>query len=192
MLGKLFGTKKPARRGDDHVWLTDSDRRAGMLRQAERSLVEGKSVVLVALSAAGVDELAAEAKHHAPVSCRDVFGQGALRARTAQAGALTVALAAALPKSPAGAAAADSVPVEVLVLGRHDSRAADDEVAAFADSLGARAGVTFHLSFDDPLLARFPGGHAMKELLRTLGLQQGEAVAHAMVSRSIRKAQDRG
>jgi hypothetical protein len=191
MFGKLFGGRKGARRGEDHVWNSDPARLAGMLRAVERAVGEGASVVVVAVAPAALDALAAGVRHHQPALCQDVFGQSVLRGRLAQAKAVTLALAVALPKPapPADAGGQASAKLELLVLGRHDQRAKDDEIVAFADALGARASVTFHLSFDDPLLARFAGKDAMKELLAKLGQRDDEAIAHSMVTRSIERAQ---
>lgn len=195
MFGNLFGKAKKARRGEDQVWASAAARKAGVLREAERLAGEGASVLVVAFSATAVDELAAGLQRLGASVCKDVFAQAVLRGRLGQGKSITVALASSLPTPAAGTGGAEgpapaSVPVEMLVLGRHDRRAADDEVAAFADSVGPRARVTFHLSFDDPLLASHAG--AIKDLLLKLGMRDDEAIAHAAVTRAVEKAQRKG
>lgn len=192
MLSRLFGRTKRARRGEDQVWAKAAARKAGLLREAERLSGEGASVVVVGLSATAVDELAAGLQRLGPAVCKDLFAQAALRCRLAQGKSITVALASSLPRPAPGTTGAEpsapaSIPVEMLVLGRHDRRAGDEEIAAFADSVGPRARVTFHLSFDDPLLASHAG--TIKDLLLKLGMRDDEAIAHVAVTRAVEKAQ---
>jgi hypothetical protein len=191
MFGKLFGKKTAARRGEDNVWASAEARSAGIVKEAERLVGEGAAVVVVALAPKALDELAARLAARSPALCKDVFGQAALRGRLDQPGAPTLALASALPKPAADSlrAGQSTTPVEVLVFGRHDQRSLDDEIVAFADGIGPRARVAFHMSFDDPLLAGHAG--AIKGVLERLGMTSNEAIAHPLVTKSIEKAQQR-
>jgi hypothetical protein len=63
-----------------------------------------------------------------------------------------------------------SVPVEVLVCGRNDLRATDDNIVRFADSIGANARVAFHHSLDDALLKDYIG--TLSPLLTRLDVPQ--------------------
>jgi hypothetical protein len=192
----LFGKARKARRGDDHVWATDTARRAGLTRDAQRLADGGASVLLVTLSPAALDGMMAALQVRSPLACRDVFGQAALRARLSQPLAMSVALASALPKPAAGErgdadAPTDSspVPAEILVCGRNERRDADEAVVAFADTLGPRSRVTFHLSFDDPLLNELTG--RVRELMLRLGMTDDGPVVHRMLTQSIERAQRR-
>ena len=189
----LFRKARRARRGEDHVWASEAARDAGVLRETERLAAGGASVVAVALTATALDDLLGGLGPHAPAACKDLFGQGALRVRLGQPGTVTVALASALPipapaaPRPEAEAPASSPPVEFVVFGRHRRREADDGVVAFADDLGPRARVTFHLSFDDPLLSEVMG--SVRNLLSTLGVTEDEPIVHGMVTRAIARAQ---
>jgi preprotein translocase subunit SecA len=188
----LFKKSRKARRGEDHVWVTDAARKAGLLREVDRLAGEGASVAVVTLTPTTQDEMVKGLERHVPAACRDLFGQGALRLRLGQAGRVSVALASALPRpepfAPTTEAdASSSVPVEVVVCGRHDRRDADEAVVAFADGLGPRARVTFHLSFDDPLLAQLGG--RVKEMLERLGMAEDQPVTHRMVTQAVERAQ---
>ena len=99
---------------------------------------------------------------------------------------MTVALSGALPLD---VKPGSDVGVDVVVCGRDDSRAADDAILRFADALGASAHVTFHLSLEDPLLQQLGG--SLKPLLERLGRKPDEPIAHAMVTRAIRNAQQK-
>jgi hypothetical protein len=87
----------------DHVWATEAARRVGLTREAERLAAGGASVLVVGLFAAALDDLVGALQGHAPLVCRDVFGQAALRPRLGQPGAISVALASALPRAAPGA-----------------------------------------------------------------------------------------
>ena len=187
MFKGLFGGKGgTAARGEDSVWMTRAARIEGIAREVSALVEAERSVVAFALTLSGLDELERTLASHQPARCADVFGKETLRANLARAGAVTVALSGALPldlKTAAG------VGVDVLVYGRNDSRAADDAIVRFADSLGENAHVTFHLSLEDPLMQQFAG--SLKPILEKLGMKPDEPIAHAMVTRAIRNAQQK-
>lgn len=56
-----------------------------------------------------------------------------------------------------------------------------------AEALGPNTHLTFHLSLDDPLLARH--GASLKPLLEKLGLTEDEPIAHSFVTRAVAKSQ---
>jgi len=189
----FFRKAERAARHEDHVWANDAARTSGFVRDALRLAEEGRSVLAATRSTQVFHELATLMEAQRPAQCKDLFGQNELSTRLDQANAITIALTSALPH-PAPAAphpsrgSQPSPHVEILVFGRHERRTEDDAVLAFADSLGARARVTFHLSFEDPLLRRHAGAQ-IQELLGKLGMSNDEAIAHSMVTRAIEKAQ---
>lgn len=182
----LFGSGKAplAQRGEDSVWISDAARLAGMTREVDALAEAERSVVVVALSVAALDRLAAVLLQRQPTRCADTFGKEALRASLARPGAVAIALASALP--------VDLAPVgepDILVHGRNDARAADEAIERCIDLLGPNAHLTFHLSLEDPLLQQFAG--QLKPILDKLGMQEDEPIAHAMVTRAIRNAQEK-
>ena len=187
MLKWLFGSAKGgAARGEDCVWMSHAarlkglDREVGVLAEAERS------VLVVALTLAVLDELEASLAGRQPSRCADLFGKEALRERLSTAGSATIALSGVLGsdvKAPA------TNGVDILVVGRNDSRAADEAILGFADALGPNAHIVFHLSLDDPLLKAFGG--TLVPMLEKLGMTEDEPIEHAMVTRAIRNAQEK-
>jgi len=163
MFGRLSGSKG-AQHGEDSVWVSNAARIAGLGREVDALRARNRSVVLVALTQAAVNELSA-----------------ALRGRD-----VPIAHGSALGavKPAAGAA------VDILVYGRNDSRAADDALVAFADQAGANARIVFHLSLEDRLLQAF-GSSTMRSLLEKLGARAEEPICHAMVTQAIRNAQEK-
>src|SRR6185295_1076048 len=149
MLQWLFGKDKGAARAEDCVWISQAAMRNGIAREIERLAREGSAVLLCVLKPSELDAWCTQLAAHQPERCRDMHKHDALRRQLGHPGSVTVALASGLPKE---ARDAGTGAVEMLVHGRNDSRTADDALAAFADQIGSRARVTFHLSLDDPLL----------------------------------------
>jgi preprotein translocase subunit SecA len=179
----LFGKRKPARSADC-VWRSDAARLRGVCREAGGFADDGSSVLVVALTAGMLDRLAEALADRAPLRATGIFERERLRERLGQAGTVSVAPASALvPEArPSGDAQ-----VEILVVGRHDARAADDAIVRFAESIEAGGFVTFHLSLDDPLLAAHAGN--LGPMLDKLGMTDDEPISHSFVSRAIEKAQ---
>ena len=155
-------------------------REVGALAEAERS------VVVVALTHAALEELCAALAAREPVRCADIFAKDGLRLNLARKGAVAVALSGALPLD---LKPGEDIGVDVIVCGRNDTRAADEGIARFADALGSNAQITFHLSLEDRLLQEFAG--SIKPLLEKLGMRADEPIANSMVTRAIRNAQEK-
>ena len=79
-------------------------------------------------------------------------------------------------------------PLELLMVSRPMRHAVDEQILAFARELSSRVHLQVFSSLDDPLVRAFSGDR-VRELLKTLGMAEGEAIESAMVTRQIRKAQ---
>ena len=71
---------------------------------------------------------------------------------------------------------------------RHESRRIDNQLRGRAGRQGDPGYSRFYLSMDDNLLRIF-ATEGMKNLMKRLGMERGEAIEHRMVTRSIEKAQ---
>lgn len=187
MLKWLFGDgKAEAGRGEDCVWMSHAARLKGLAHEVGILAEAERSVLVVALSLAALDELEAALAKYQPSRCVDVFGKEALRERLSKPGSVTVALSGALG---ADVKAQASSGVDIAVCGRNDTVAADDGILRFADALGPNAHIVFHLSLDDPLLEAFTP--TLGPMLEKLGMKEDEPITHAMVTRAIRNAQEK-
>lgn len=182
----LFGKSNQATRAEDSAWMSSPARLRGMRLEVERLVNQNRSVVVVALTLPALEELARELAQHQPVLCRDVFGHSGLSGQLARGATVTVALAGALP---AEVTPGTNIQVEILVYGRHDTRAADESILRFADLLGPIARVTFHLSLDDTILKDHTG--SLKPLLVRLSFSEEEAMSSPMVTRAIARIQSK-
>lgn len=73
---------------------------------------------------------------------------------------------------------------------RHESRRIDNQLRGRAGRQGDPGETKFYLSLEDDLMRIFASGR-VSGILRSLGLKDGEAIHHPMISRSLEKAQQK-
>nr|MDP9120526.1 preprotein translocase subunit SecA [Acidobacteriota bacterium] len=78
--------------------------------------------------------------------------------------------------------------LHILGTERHESRRIDNQLRGRSGRQGDPGSSRFYLSLEDDLMRIF-GSDRIKGLMGRLGMEEGEAIEHGMVSRSIEKAQ---
>ncbi|AHF00562.1 preprotein translocase subunit SecA [Thiomicrospira aerophila AL3] len=78
--------------------------------------------------------------------------------------------------------------LKVIGSERHESRRIDNQLRGRSGRQGDPGVTRFYLSLDDDLMRRF-ASEKVKNMMRRLGMAEGEAIEHPMVSRSIERAQ---
>ena len=78
----------------------------------------------------------------------------------------------------------------VLGFQRHEARRIDDQLAGRCGRQGDPGSSQFFLSLEDDLLRIF-GGERLATMMEKLGVKEGEAITHDLLTRSIRRAQKR-
>ncbi|HAZ30869.1 TPA: preprotein translocase subunit SecA [Candidatus Acetothermia bacterium] len=78
----------------------------------------------------------------------------------------------------------------VLGFQRHEARRIDDQLGGRCGRQGDPGSSQFFLSLEDDLLRIF-GGERLGGLMERLGVKEGEAITHNLLTRSIRRAQKR-
>ncbi|GAB4304280.1 MAG: preprotein translocase subunit SecA [Myxococcota bacterium] len=73
---------------------------------------------------------------------------------------------------------------------RHEARRIDNQLRGRSGRQGDPGSSRFYIALDDDLMRIF-GGDRLKNIMETLGMEEGQAIEHKMVSRSIEKAQER-
>jgi len=73
---------------------------------------------------------------------------------------------------------------------RHESRRIDNQLRGRSGRQGDPGETKFYLSLDDDLMRIF-ASERISGILRTLGLKDGEAIYHPMISRALEKAQQK-
>ncbi|MCD6540482.1 SEC-C domain-containing protein, partial [Candidatus Bipolaricaulota bacterium] len=80
--------------------------------------------------------------------------------------------------------------LHVIGCQRHEARRIDDQLAGRAGRQGDPGSAQFFLSLEDDLLRIF-GGERLANLMDRLGIKEGEAIEHELLTSAIRRAQKR-
>lgn len=172
----LFGGKKPTnvQLVTDRIWLTTDAKFAGLAKEAEeRARTETVAILLVAHFPdvlARLEEIANQKTWDVP--CKAILASD-----------LNTNLAKSLSLD-------ESAILDVIVGERHPLPSVDDRLEEFAETLPCRCRFSHHLSLDDAMFRAF-GGDWVKNLLKKLGMSENEAISNPVVSRHIRKAQQK-
>ena len=78
--------------------------------------------------------------------------------------------------------------LHVIGTERHESRRIDNQLRGRSGRQGDRGSSRFFVSLDDELMKLFAGERTMK-ILSTLGMKEGDAIEHPMLSKSVERAQ---
>jgi preprotein translocase subunit SecA len=78
--------------------------------------------------------------------------------------------------------------LQIIGTERHESRRIDRQLRGRSGRQGDPGGSSFYLSLEDDLMRLF-GSERIAGVMDRLGAQEGEVITHAMISRSIEKAQ---
>ncbi len=78
----------------------------------------------------------------------------------------------------------------VLATERHEARRIDNQLRGRSGRQGDPGASKFFLSLEDDLMRIF-GSERMDSMLKRLGLEEGEAIAHRWVSKALQKAQEK-
>ncbi|MEP6019972.1 MAG: preprotein translocase subunit SecA [Paracoccaceae bacterium] len=76
----------------------------------------------------------------------------------------------------------------VLASERHESRRIDNQLRGRSGRQGDPGRTSFYLSLEDDLMRIF-GSERLDRVLKTLGMQEGEAIVHPWVNKSLERAQ---
>ncbi len=79
----------------------------------------------------------------------------------------------------------------MLATERHESRRIDNQLRGRSGRQGDPGRSKFYLALDDDLMRIF-GSNRMDSVLKTLGLQEGEAITHPWMNKSLEMAAEEG
>lgn len=86
--------------------------------------------------------------------------------------------------------ALDAGGLYVIASERHESRRIDNQLRGRSGRQGDPGASKFYLSLEDDLMRIF-GSQRMDKMLQTLGLEEGEAIAHPWINKALEKAQQK-
>ena len=132
----------------------------------------------------GVPAEVLNAKHHAR--------EAEIVAQAGQAGAVTIStnMAGRGTDIVLGKGVVEVGGLHIIGTERHESRRIDNQLRGRSGRQGDPGSSRFFLSLEDDLLRIF-GSDRVKGLLGRLGLEDGEAIEHSLISRGIENAQKR-
>ncbi len=82
----------------------------------------------------------------------------------------------------------DAGGLHIIATERHESRRIDNQLRGRSGRQGDPGVSRFYLSLEDPLMRLFASDR-MKNMMRSMGMEQGESIEHSMVTNAIVKAQ---
>jgi hypothetical protein len=158
----------------DQVWISAKAKFNGIGKEVERSIANGTAMIaLVAHFPDVLPELERIAAGYP--------GPGSVRAVLARQ---------LSPEAAARTALAESAAIDLIVAEHHPLASEDAQLVRFAEALPCRSRIVYHVSLEDPLMQRF-GGDRVRALMDRMGETEDEPIVHALVSRSLQKAQAR-
>ena len=162
----------------------DSMHQAGRPVLIGTNSIEKSEYLSVLLKKRKLDHHVLNAKYHEQ--------EAEIVAQAGQRGALTVAtnMAGRGTDIKLGDGVAELGGLHVIGCQRHESRRIDNQLLGRAGRQGDPGSSQFYLSMEDDLLRVF-GGDRMGSLMDRIGLQEGEAIEHNLLTGAIRRAQKR-
>ena len=177
----------------DRIWLTRTVKFQELCRELRDHVAVAEPVILLAHFPATLAEIShvltgAGILHKlrtGRISARDISSL----AKGGSESLVLVGLVKQLGSDPSPTQDVDETGViHFLLTERHFLRKYDELITDFAESLGIRSDVTFHLSLEDPLMTVF-AGEWVKGVLQKMGMDESSAIQSPMIAKRVRGAQ---
>jgi len=192
----VIPTNRPMVRSDDddHVYKTIREKYNALileieeLRKANRPVLVGTTSVEVSetisrmLKRKGIPHNVLNAKHHQR--------EAEIVAHAGLPGAVTIAtnMAGRGTDIKLGPGVADAGGLHIIGTERHESRRIDRQLRGRSGRQGDPGSSRFYISLEDDLMRLF-GSERISRVMERLGMKEGEAIQHPMISKSVERAQ---
>ncbi len=201
----VIPTNKPLIRKDlsDKIFATESGKWQAVIREVKNRHDSGQPILLGTASIEKNEHISAllkrEGINHEMLNAKNHEREGEIIAQAGRVGAVTVATNMAgrgvdivLGGNPSDTEKAAKIREVggLFVLGteRHDARRIDNQLRGRSGRQGDPGETQFFVSFDDNLLRIF-GSERIKNMMKTFGIPEDEAIENKLVSRSLESAQ---
>ncbi len=176
---------------DDKIWWTHLRKLAGICDELVELSSNGAYVLLVShfesLQARFESELTARAIPFQRIALSEVQ----LPCSGKHGGpAVSLSLASSLSQPTSSASESVSAPLHVIIAEHHPMRSHDERLSETLLKIGCAQSVTFHVSLDEPLMIHF-GVDSIRQLLRQLGADEETCLSNPLITKAIRRAQDK-
>jgi preprotein translocase subunit SecA len=194
----VMPTNKPLRREamPDRIFRTQKAKFAAIAEEVEAMHQLGRPVLIgtnsIEKSEYLSDLLKKQKLEHHVLNAKFHEMEAEIVSQAGQHGAITVAtnMAGRGTDIKLGDGVAELGGLHVIGCQRHESRRIDNQLLGRAGRQGDPGSSQFYLSMEDDLLRVF-GGDRVGPLMDRLGLKEGEAIEHSMLTNAIRRAQKR-
>lgn len=192
----VIPTNKPIVRDDDEDAIFKSKReKFNAVIEKVKALQEEKRPVLVGTTSVEVSEtlsrmLKRQGIAHNVLNAKQHQREAEIVAFAGQPGAITLAtnMAGRGTDIKLGAGVVEKGGLFILGTERHESRRIDRQLRGRSGRQGDPGTTKFFISLEDDLMRLF-GGDRVTSIMGRLGLEEGEAIQHPMITKSVERAQ---
>lgn len=194
----VIPTHKPMIRKDlpDILFRTEEAKFKAIVDEVERLHKEGRPVLIGTNSIEKSERLSAMMKRrglkHNVLNAKYHEKEAEIIKDAGQRGAITVAtnMAGRGVDIKLGEGVAELGGLHVIGAQRHESRRIDDQLRGRAGRQGDPGSSQFFISLEDELIRLF-GGERIGAIMARLGMEEGQAITHDLLTRAVRRAQKR-
>ena len=189
-------TNRPIQRkdGDDLIYKTKKDKYNAVIEDIVKLSNAGRPV-LVGTTSVEISELLSRMlklrgiKHNV-LNAKQHAKEADVVAEAGQPGAVTIAtnMAGRGTDIKLGQGVKDAGGLAIIGTERHDSRRVDRQLRGRAGRQGDPGSSSFYVSLEDDLMRLF-GSDRISKIVDRMGMEEGEALQHSMLSSSIERAQ---
>ncbi len=192
----VIPTNKPIAREDaeDAIYRTKREKYNAVIEKV-KELQAAKRPVLVGTVNVEVSEtlsrmLKRQGVQHNVLNAKQHKSEAEIVAFAGQPGAVTIAtnMAGRGTDIKLGAGVVEKGGLYILGTGRHESRRIDRQLRGRAGRQGDPGTSKFYISLEDDLMRLF-GGDRVTAIMSKLGMEDGEAIEHSMITKSVERAQ---
>ncbi len=192
----VIPTNKPIARDDrdDAIYRTKREKYNAIVEKI-KELKDEKRPVLVGTTSVEVSEtlsrmLKRQGVQHNVLNAKQHQRESEIVASAGQPGAVTIAtnMAGRGTDIKLGSGIVDIGGLYILGTERHESRRIDRQLRGRAGRQGDPGTSKFYISLEDDLMRIF-GGDRVTNIMGKLGLEEGEAIQHPLITKSVERAQ---
>ncbi|MCU0598609.1 MAG: preprotein translocase subunit SecA [Desulfobacterales bacterium] len=192
----VIPTNEPMIRTDypDVIYQTRHEKFEAVLDEIVELHKKQQPVLVGTVSIDVSEDLSAKLKRrgvpHNVLNAKNHEGEAEIVANAGQKGSVTIStnMAGRGTDIVLGEGVVDLGGLHILGTERHESRRIDNQLRGRSGRQGDPGSSRFYLSLEDDLLRIF-GGERISAIMSRLGMQEGEPIAHRMISKAIENAQ---
>ncbi|MEN8192112.1 MAG: preprotein translocase subunit SecA [Bacteroidota bacterium] len=192
----VIPTNKPITREDeeDAIYRTKREKYNSVIEKIKELKSEMRPVLVGTVSVEVSETLSRMLKRqgiqHNVLNAKKHANEAEIVAFAGQPGAVTIAtnMAGRGTDIKLGAGVKEKGGLYILGTGRHESRRIDRQLRGRSGRQGDNGISKFYISLEDDLMRLF-GGDRVTSIMGKLGMEEGEAIEHSMITKSVERAQ---